>query len=462
MQTRRQILRTGLTGLAALAARPALAAPTAASAASEELRAMRATAQLVPAGYPATEVFAYNGLIPGPELRLPQGARLVRRLVNDLPEPTAIHWHGIRIDNAMDGVPGLTQAAVAPGESFAYDFALPDAGTFWYHTHNRSFEQLARGLAGPLVVTEPVPSDADADHVLFLADWRLGPDAQLTADFGAMHDRAHGGRLGNVITVNGVFEFRAPVRRQDRLRLRLVNAATARILRLGLQGAEGWVVALDGMPLDAPAPAGEILLAPAQRADLLVDVTAEAGTEAVLVGLERDGGYALASFPVHSGARVRRSAPAALPANALAPVDLARAGRVDLRMEGGAMRGLPGGAEFGGHSLSMRALMQARQVWAFNGVAGMPAAPLFTLSRGETVRIPIVNDTAFPHGIHTHGHHFRELAGDRPSPWRDTILLAPGERREIAMVGDNPGKWLLHCHMLDHQAAGMKTWFEVA
>lgn len=423
---------------------------------------MRATAQLVPSDWPATEVFAYNGSIPGPELRLPQGARLLRRLVNDLPEPTAIHWHGIRIDNAMDGVPGLTQDAVPPGGSFDYDFALPDAGTYWYHTHNRSWEQLARGLAGPLVVTEAEPPEVDADLVIFVADWRLGQDAQLTADFGAMHDRAHGGRIGNVVTVNGAFEFRAPVRRHDRLRLRLVNSATARILRLGLQGAEGWIVALDGMPLDAPEPAGEVLLAPAQRADLLVDVTAEAGAEAVLVGFERDGGYALASFPVAAGAAARRPAPAALPPNALPPVDLARAGRVALRMEGGAMRGLPEGAIFDGEILSMRGLMQAGQVWAFNGVAGMPDAPLFALARGQTVRIPIVNDTAFPHGIHTHGHHFRELRDGGLGPWRDTILLAPGESRDIAMVGDNPGNWLLHCHMLDHQAAGMKTWFQVA
>lgn len=423
---------------------------------------MRATAQLVPSDWPSTEVFAYNGSIPGPELRLPQGARLLRRLVNDLPEPTAIHWHGIRIDNAMDGVPGLTQDAVPPGGSFDYDFALPDAGTYWYHTHNRSWEQLARGLAGPLVVTEAEPPEVDADLVIFVADWRLGQDAQFTADFGAMHDRAHGGRIGNVVTVNGAFEFRAPVRRHDRLRLRLVNSATARILRLGLQGAEGWIVALDGMPLDAPEPAGEVLLAPAQRADLLVDVTAEAGAEAVLVGFERDGGYALASFPVAAGAAARRPAPAALPPNALPPVDLARAGRVALRMEGGAMRGLPEGAIFDGEILSMRGLMQAGQVWAFNGVAGMPDAPLFALARGETVRIPIVNDTAFPHGIHTHGHHFRELRDGGLGPWRDTILLAPGESRDIAMVGDNPGNWLLHCHMLDHQAAGMKTWFQVA
>lgn len=456
MQTRRQFLGTGLAAAAACAARPALAA------APEELRAMRATAQLVPADWPATEVFAYNGRIPGPEIRLPQGARLVRRLVNDLPEPTAIHWHGIRIDNAMDGVPGLTQDAVPPGGRFDYDFALPDAGTFWYHTHNRSWEQLARGLAGPLVVTEAAPPEVDADRVIFVADWRLGQDAQLTADFGAMHDRAHAGRIGNVVTVNGAFEFREPVRRHDRLRLRLANACTARILRLGLQGAEGWVVALDGMPLAAPEPAGEVVLAPAQRADLIVDVTAEPGGEAVLVGYERDGGFALASFAVASGSSRRRPPPAALPPNALAPVDLARAGRVALRMEGGAMRGLPEGADHDGRTLGMRALMQAGQVWAFNGVAGMPAAPLFALARGATVRIPIVNDTAFPHGIHTHGHHFREVRGEALGPWRDTILLAPGETREIAMVGDNPGNWLLHCHMLDHQAAGMKTWFQVA
>lgn len=456
MLTRRAFMGQGAFAATAVAARPLLASQP------EALRAVPGKVQLVPDGYPATDVWTYDGLVPGPEIRVAQGGRVSRRLINDLPQPTSVHWHGIRIDNAMDGVPGLTQDAVMPGQSFDYDFAAPDAGTYWYHTHNRSWEQLARGLAGPLVVEERDPPDVDADILLFVSDWRLDRDAAQVEDFGAMHDMAHGGRIGNVLTVNGRFEFAARVRRHDRLRLRLVNAATARILSLGFSGLEGWVVALDGMPLERPVPAGDLSLAPAQRADVLVDVTAETGGEGVVIIHERDGGYALASFPVVEGTAQRREAPVALPGNPVPALDLASAGRADLRMEGGAMRGLPDGAEFEGKALSMRELMAAGQVWAFNGVAGMPQTPLFILSRGETVRVPLVNDTAFPHGIHTHGHHFREVLNGQLGPWRDTLLVAPGETREIALVGDNPGNWLLHCHMLGHQAAGMKTWFQVA
>jgi len=112
----------------------------------QDLIAREGALQLAPANYPQTQVWGYNGAVPGPTIRLPQGERMTRRFVNELPLPGTIHWHGIRIDNAMDGVPGLTQDVVAPGETFLYDFVLPDAGTYWYHPHNRSYEQMARGL----------------------------------------------------------------------------------------------------------------------------------------------------------------------------------------------------------------------------------------------------------------------------------------------------------------------------
>ncbi len=457
MICRRTLLGSGLAlGASVLGGR---------AAAAEEplrLRAAPSRAQLAPNGYPETPVWAYDNKIPGPEIRLRQGTRVVRRLVNELPQPTSIHWHGVRIDNAMDGVPGLTQDAVPPGAEFDYEFTVPDAGTFWYHTHNRSWEQLARGLAGPLIVEETTSPDVDAELTLFVSDWRLDQSAALTEDFGAMHDQSHQGRIGNMLTVNGAFDRATPVRRHQRLRIRLINAATDRVIYLGLAGLEGWVLALDGMPLEAPQPAGNFVLSPAQRVDLFVDVTAESGDEGVLVQYERGSGYALASFPVTDGSRARRPAPVALPLNAMPDLRVAPTRSVDFRMEGGAMRGLPNGAVFEGQKLSMRDLMLAGQFWATNGVAGMPDSPLFILHQGEAVRLPLVNDTAFPHAIHAHGHHFREIGEDALGPWRDTILVDPGETREIALVGDNPGNWLIHCHMLNHQAAGMKTWFQVS
>lgn len=381
---------------------------------------------------------------------------------NALAEPSAVHWHGIRLENAMDGVPHLTQEPVQPGETFRYDFALPDAGTYWYHSHNRSWEQVARGLYGPLIVDEPNPPEVDHEHVLVLDDWRMADGAKLADGFGSMRDRSHAGRIGNWVTVNGEGEPSLPARLNDRLRLRLINAANARVFELTATGLAGWIVALDGMPLATPEPLERVVLAPAQRADLIVDVRPGEGEVPTLISHERDGGYALATFPV-SG--VARSKPLDYNEKFLPPNPAPRPGKLDgalqveLVMQGGAM-GRMAEAEFEGQTLGIRDLVRTGNAWAFNGVAGMPSEPLFTAERHRTVAIKLINDTAWPHGIHTHGHHFSEI-GTSQRPLRDTILLNRGETRRIAFTADNPGDWLIHCHMLEHAAAGMTSWFRV-
>ena len=452
--TRRDLLASA----AALAAAPAL--PRAAEP-PRLLRAAPATAQLAPAGRPATEVWAYDGRVPGPLLRVPQGGRLRVELANDLPAPTTIHWHGLRLENAMDGVPGLTQAPVAPGGRFLYDFAAPDAGTFWYHSHERSFEQVARGLHGLLVVDEPEPPQVDHDEALVLDDWRLTPEAAIAPGFGAMMDLSHAGRIGNWVTANAAAEARLPVRPGARLRLRLANVATARVFELSTRGLDGRLVALDGQPLDRPEPIDRLRLAPAQRADLIVDVTEADGGEAMLISHERDGGYALAAFPVSGAPVPAREAIAPLPPNPVPPLpDLSGTAPFELLMQGGAM-GRMQAATHEGHAMDIRALVANGQAWAFNGIAGMPEAPLLEAARGEPVRLRLVNDTAWPHGIHLHGHHFRRVDGETPGLLRDTILLDRAETAEIAFVADNPGDWMIHCHMLDHAEAGMMSWFRV-
>ena len=185
----------------------------------------------------------------------------------------------------MDGVAGLTQSAIEPGDHIDYDFIAPDAGTYWYHSHNRSFEQVARGLHGALIIDEPAPIDIDHDEVLVLDDWLIDPEtAQIAASFGAMHDLSHAGRLGNYVTTNGTYNLAKPVGRNERLRLRLINASNARIFQLALDGLEGWIVALDGMPLQQPSPVQDaFVLAPAQRVDLIVEFKAEVGGAGHLV-----------------------------------------------------------------------------------------------------------------------------------------------------------------------------------
>ncbi|WP_229754774.1 multicopper oxidase family protein [Mameliella alba] len=416
------------------------ALPRLALAAPHPLRAEPVVSQILDAGEGQTAGFGFNGSTPGPELRLRAGERLSVAFENNLPDPTAVHWHGIRIANAMDGVPGLTQEAVAPGGTFDYDFVAPDAGTYWFHSHHQSWEQVARGLYGPLIVEEATPPDVDHDITVILDDWRLEPSGKMAGDFGNMHDFAHAGRLGNFakailpeITVN----------RGQRLRLRIINTATARVFPLALDGIAGRVVALDGRPLPEPRGLSQVSLSPAQRIDVIGDVT---DTVRFLFPTPEEAFVMGTLEPGQDPVTPREAPVAALPDSPRpTPSDNPRA--LTLRMQGGAMGGQHAGDD----------------IWSFNGVSGLPDSPWASFDRGETARLRLVNDTAFPHGIHLHGHHFHEVNEDgSPGDLRDTTLLMRGETREILVVFDNPGKWLLHCHMLGHQASGMKTWVEVA
>jgi len=463
METRRNFLLQSAAALGLVASgRSVLAAPHAPLA----LTAREAVAQLAPEGYAKTAIWGYEGRAPGPAIRVREGERVRRRLVNDLAEPTSIHWHGIRIDNAMDGVSGLMQEPVAPGQAFVYDFVAPDAGTYWYHAHNRSWVQVARGLHGPLIVEEAEPPEVDHEETLVLDDWLLDPETALIDDsFDQPMRMSHDGRIGNLITTNGRFDLSIPVTRHSRMRLRLINASNARIFPLQLSGLRGWTVALDGMPLAAPEPLGDVLvLAPAQRADLIVDVMAEAGETAHLVRIGNgDQPATQVAFPVSgSTAQTPRAAPTALPSNPGAGLgSLADARPLRLVMSGGAM-GRMDSAFLGGERLGFRELAARGRFWAFNEVAEMTQAPLADLSLGEPVRLEIVNETVFPHAMHLHGMHFREIRDGRPAgPMRDTLLVAAHATREIGFVADSLGDWLFHCHMLSHAESGMMTWVRV-
>lgn len=454
--------RAVVAGMAMATALPKIS--WAGSSEGATLRAAAFSQQILPQEYPQTPVWGFNGSSPGPQLRVMQGARFRQTLRNDLDQATSVHWHGLRIDNAMDGVPDLTQAAVQPGQGFDYDFTVPDAGTFWYHSHNRSTEQVARGLLGALIVDEPQAPDIDRDQVLVLDDWLLQRDGTIAGDFDAPHARAHAGRIGNVVTTNGAFDFTRSVRRADRLRLRLINASNARVFTLGLYGLEGWVMALDGMPLAAPQAVGDALtLGPGQRADLFVDVTADEGQEAYLTRLEPKAPAVQARFTVAGRAgATRRGAPVPLPPNrkpVLAPLDQVE--RVVLNLQGGAMGSLQS-AVLDGKTQSFDQMLEANQFWSINQIVGLTDTPFLDLARGQTQRIEMRNDTAFPHAIHLHGMHFQEIsAAGTAGPLRDTVFLNRGETREIAFVADNPGNWLFHCHMLSHAASGMTTWIRV-
>ncbi|TCD15413.1 multicopper oxidase family protein [Oricola cellulosilytica] len=420
--------------------------------------------KLHPSSPVRSDLWTYNNMTPGPEIRVSQGARVRVRLTNNLEEPTTVHWHGIRIDNRMDGVAGLTQDAVPPGETFDYEFVAPDAGTYWYHAHNKSWNQVARGLYGPLIVEEAEPTyDRDHDLTLVIDDWRLNSDGALDlSSLGSLMDWSHGGRLGNWMTVNGESLPTFDLRAGESYRLRLINASNSRVLELDPVKLGARVLAYDGQPLPAPTllDYSPFLLGPAQRVDLLVVPDEDFALEEV----SGDEPFAFAAFSVSVGAAEPEPVPT-LPLNAIPEPDLSKAVTVRLNMTGGAMGGFTD-IVYQGKKIEGEDFRRTRQVWAFNGVANLAEEPLFRASRGETIVLETVNDTGWVHAMHLHGHHFRvtERSGatvDEEQPWRDTFLIGPQQTTKIAFVADNPGMWLLHCHMLEHAAAGMNTWFEV-
>jgi FtsP/CotA-like multicopper oxidase with cupredoxin domain len=435
------------------------------SATDCRLVARHGQTHLVGAPYPETAVWSYNGTVPGPEIRVRQGERLRILVENQLAEQTTVHWHGLRVPNAMDGVPDLTQRPIGPGETFVYEFDVPDAGTYWYHPHQRSFEQVGRGLYGPLIVEERVPIQVDRDVTWVLDDWRLLPDAQISDDFGNMMDTAMAGRIGNTVTVNGRIQEIFLVRAGERVRLRLINAANARIFGLKFQGHRPMVIALDGQPVEPHEPdAGHVVLGPAMRIDLVIDMSGKPGERFTIAdtfyrGLE----YRLLDLTYENGRLLREQpldAPMRLAANTMPEPDLATTQRHEIAFSGG-MMGMMGGGMMGGGMGGMMRGMQHSGIWSINGVSatGHALDPFLTLDRGRSYVLAMHNDTAWHHPIHLHGHAFRVITRDgqptRYREWQDTVLMAPRERVEIAFVADNPGDWMFHCHILEHQAAGM-------
>ena len=430
------------------------------------LRAGRGKARLAPTPNASTNVWAYNGQVPGPEIRLRQGERVRILVENELNEETTVHWHGLRVPHSMDGVPHLTQKPIAAGGTFTYEFDVPDAGTYWYHPHQRSFEQVGRGLYGPLIIEERDPITVDRDITWVLDDWRLGRDAQISDDFGNRHDMSHNGRVGNTVTINGriLEEFR--VKRGERIRLRLINAANARIFSLDLGSLNPQVIALDGQPVPPHSPSGgRIVLGPAMRADVVLDMMGKPGQRISVV----DNFYSRLAYRlldvVYEPDVLRAQpleTPISLAPNTMPEPDMGSARRHEVRFNGGMMGGMMMGRDgMMGGMANMMQMMRSGKMWLINGVAatGHVMDPLVILEKNRTYVLDMQNDTAWHHPIHLHGHSFRVVSRNGNATehreWQDTVLMSPRERVEIAFVADNPGDWMFHCHILEHQAAGM-------
>jgi FtsP/CotA-like multicopper oxidase with cupredoxin domain len=387
------------------------------------------------------QAWAYNGTVPGPELRVKQGDRVRVTLINHLPESTSIHWHGIAVPGAMDGVAGITQNAVSPGATFTYEFIASDAGTYWYHSHQDAMNQIPRGLVGAIVVE---PKDTPAGNV---RDYSL---------------LVHGLPDSDAIAVNGSANLHLDAAPGDMVRLRITNGAVPGLdlapLTPVLVGAPYAVVALDGHDLNGPQELGpeRIPLGMGQRADLIFKMPDAAAVR--LLGLKQTsmpwssptspvvtigGGPLPASVNIASLPRfdlTRYGTPA--------PDAVRDAGQYDVTRE----IVLGGGLAFRDGTINFAD--------TFSDVAS-PNIPPIRVREGQLVRLRIVNPGAHSsHPIHIHGHIFTLLAKNghplMGSPIHtDTVLVGPYETWDVAFKADNPGIWMLHCHILEHAAAGM-------
>jgi len=367
--------------------------------------------------------YAVNGQSPGPLLKAEVGQLVEVHLRNDnVADGITLHWHGVDVPNAEDGVAGVTQDAVLPGQELTYRWVAAHAGTFWYHSHQLSHVQVRRGLLGPLVIAPAhEPQQAAQDVVALLHNY------------------------GDGTTINGRLGATAVASRPgETVRVRVINTDNG-AATVWASGAPVTVVAIDGYDLHGATPLSDtrIEVPAGGRADLLVTVPATG------VRLDLSGSSALVLGPDPTNG-VRGQPPAErfdpLHYGAPAPVEFA-AGHPDRSFDyrigrrPGFLDGRPG------------------LWWTINGHL-FPNVPMYTVAEGDVVRFHLENNTSVTHPMHLHGHHALVLARDgvaaTGSPWWvDSLDVRPHESYDIAFVADNPGLWMDHCHNLPHAAQGL-------
>jgi FtsP/CotA-like multicopper oxidase with cupredoxin domain len=406
-----------------------------------------------------------------PVVRLKVGQPFEVRFKNSLPragEFVTIHWHGLRVPITQDGVPYMTQTPVLPGEEGRYVFTPPDTGTFFFHTHCNTVEHFGRGLVGALIVEGDEVAKSDADIVLMMKDWRLGPDGAFLP-FSTDEGAAKAGTSGTVRSINGATNPVIAVPASANVRVRLLNVDTVRISEIGVEGAEASIIAVDGNAC-APIPLGSWRFGPASRLDILLRTPAEGGVVRVMDYFSPQPVILTELKP--QGASVRSDAFTVTPLRGSpAPVaDLKTAERLTLAFsatatgEAVAALGDQAGIPIGKLCLSKRTFWAInKQAWASVDHSTL-GPPLAKLQSGKSYIFELQNLTPHAHPIHIHGHTFEVLTSSLrklPTFRADTVLLLPKERIEVALVAGTPGKWMLHCHILEHQETGMMGYVEV-
>jgi bilirubin oxidase len=429
-----------------------------------EARLRAAPAQFEYLGGRATDALAYNGASPGPTLLATEGDRVRIRFENRIAgQPSTIHWHGLPVPADQDGNP---MDPVASGADRLYEFTLPpgSAGSYWYHPHPHEFtaEQVARGLAGAFIVrpqSDPLPAGLD-DHVLMFTDLRI--DAA-----GAMMGWTAGdmiaGRIGDHVLVNGRRNPLLAVSPGSTLRLRLFNATNARFLRLAFDGLPLTLIGTDGGLLAAPVPGlAEVLLAPAERAEVVLQVPSAPGLQFALRLLPYDSGSMMGAMPAptQSAVLTLRSegaarAPVAIPPT-LRPIAALPPPVAFKRVELGERMGMMGGpGAMAGGAMGRQFLIDGR-LFDMNRVD-------WTSVAGEVEQWEFVNRSGMDHPMHIHGTQFQvietERAGTRTAApwlaWKDTVIVPRGALVRLRVRHELTGLRMVHCHILEHEAQGM-------
>jgi FtsP/CotA-like multicopper oxidase with cupredoxin domain len=446
-------------------------------------------------------MYAFNGQYPGPLLEVSRGAEIVVLFTNNLDDSTTVHWHGVRLDDRFDGVPGVTQAAVAPHQSFTYRVRFPDAGMYWYHPHVREDVQQELGLYGNVLVRPSGGEDVNREEILILDDLLVGDTGPIPL---GRESPTHAlmGRFGNVLLVNGEPAYQLAVRRGEVVRFYLTNAANTRTWNLSFAGARMKVVASDAGPFEHEAWVPSVVIGPAER--YVVDVQFGAPGPSALVnrvrGLDhlygrffpevdtlgtvtvddqrvsRDLGGGFKKLRKDS-AMVRQLEP--LRRYTIAPPDHALILTLETHdlpfvtqrlMQLDSIYFAP--VEWGGTMPMMNWASTGKQVrWILRDPAtGQENTAIdWQLTRGSLVKIRLVNERRAFHGmqhpIHLHGQRFIVLAVNGvPTEnlvWKDTVLVPAGSAVDILLDASNPGHWMLHCHIAEHLSAGMMTHFTV-
>ncbi len=393
--------------------------------------------------------WGFNNQLPGPLIKAKKGDTLVIKVKNELDEPTVIHWHGIRLPALMDGT-GEVQKPIQPGETFEYSFVVPDAGTFWYHSHHNETVQMERGMYGSLIVEDDTDPVTDADRVLMIDDMKLNKDnsfkkGNLISNWIERHD----GRQGDTLLINGKENPIINMFAGQTERWRFINSSSARYFMLNLDGNMFKIIGTDGGLLEKPLEVTQVLLTPGERVDILAGPFTEGETFSIeslaynrvtILKAKQEQFATVQVGPVKPSVTVipdvlRMIAP-------LASADAAITRKIKLSVDPSLKHIIDFTVNGGMHTNDKPVYVGELQVWE------------------------VSNSSLMDHPFHLHGFFFQVLEENGKTPgykaWKDTINLPPRSKAKIAWIPDNrPGMWMYHCHIIEHHEAGMMANFEV-